>query len=86
MATLKATKTHALTRQHVLTHSHIYAHPRSTFTKGEIVKAREVYVPCAKRGALLFFAMAGLPMLFDEVTGMTYSIYEVSLDSYLKVG
>jgi dynein heavy chain len=58
---------------------------QATFTKGEIVKARDVYVPVAARGSLLFFAMAGLPMLFDPLTGMTFSIYEVSLDSYLKV-
>jgi dynein heavy chain len=55
------------------------------FTKGEIVKARDVYVPCARRGALLFFAMAGLPMLFDALKGISFSIYEVSLDSFLKV-
>jgi dynein heavy chain len=58
---------------------------QASFTKSEIVKARQVYIPCAMRGSIIFFAMGGLPGLFDHMSGITYKIYEVSLESYLKV-
>merc|ERR1719326_216172 len=39
---------------------------QAEFTKEEITKARQVYVPTAVRASLLFFAMAGLSVLLDK--------------------
>merc|ERR1711871_1393168 len=57
---------------------------QAEFTKEEITKARAVYVPAAVRGALLFFAMAGLSVLPDK-QGNPLKVYETSLASFLKV-
>jgi len=69
IATLDETKTKAVEIQGKL--------EESKFTKDEISKAREVYKPVAKRGSILYFAMADLSMIM--------SIYETSLDSFLIV-
>lgn len=49
----------------------------ATLTKDEISKARSAYTPVAKRGSILYFALAGLAIID--------SMYESSLDSYLRV-
>lgn len=46
-------------------------------TKDEISRARSAYTPVAKRGSILYFALAGLALID--------SMYESSLDSYLGV-
>ncbi len=50
---------------------------QAQFTKADINKTRTNYVPAAKRGSILFFAMAGL----SNVEKM----YEISLSSFLAV-
>ncbi|CAM9101409.1 unnamed protein product [Chrysoparadoxa australica] len=50
---------------------------KAGFTKDEISEARAVYVPVAKRGSILYFAMAGMSSIM--------SMYEISLDSFLGV-
>ena len=50
---------------------------QAEFTKDEIDKSRLAYKPVAKRGSILYFAMADLSTIM--------SIYEISLDSFLNV-
>lgn len=50
---------------------------QSRVTKGDINKTRAVYAPAAKRGSILFFAMAGLSVISP--------MYENSLASFLVV-
>jgi len=69
IATLDETKTKAVEIQGKL--------EQSKFTTEEISKARAVYDPVAKRGSILYFAMAGMPNIM--------SMYEISLDSFLGV-
>jgi len=49
----------------------------SKVTADEIEKATDLYRPAAKRGAILFFALAGLSSIS--------SMYEFSLSAYLEV-
>merc|ERR1711871_305511 len=50
---------------------------QSEFTKADINKTRTNYVPVAKRGSILFFAMAGMSNIMK--------MYEISLSSFLAV-
>lgn len=69
IATLDETKTKAVEISAKL--------EEATQTKDEISKARSAYTPVAKRGSILYFALAGLAIID--------SMYESSLDSYLRV-
>ena len=69
IATLDETKTKAVEISAKL--------EEASHTKEEISKARAAYTSVAKRGSILYFALAGLAII--------NSMYESSLDSYLRV-
>ena len=69
IATLDETKTKAVEISGKL--------EEATHTKDEISRARSAYTVVAKRGSILYFALAGLAAI--------NSMYETSLDSYLRV-